>query len=199
MNQKYRKRLLIAAVITAALVAGLLLIAGTFERKALDPEPTRGAAAATESVGGTAAPTETEASTETATPAETEASTETAAPTEAASGIKILVDGAVWTGNSPVEGEKGGLRVTVTLDGKPLLELPFEEAHTVTVQQENGDENVIRITGEKVYMESANCDGQDCVRMGEVTRENLELRVMGGFIICLPHRLSLEVWQSGTP
>ena len=187
MNQKYRKRLLIAAVITAALVAGLLLIAGTFERKALDPEPARGAAAATESVGGTAAPTETEAS------------TETAAPTEAASGIKILVDGAVWTGNSPVEGEKGGLRVTVTLDGKPLLELPFEEAHTVTVQQENGDENVIRITGEKVYMESANCDGQDCVRMGEVTRENLELRVMGGFIICLPHRLSLEVWQSGTP
>ena len=34
---------------------------------------------------------------------------------------------------------------------------------------------------------------EDCVEMGEVTRENLELRVMGGFIICLPHKLSVEV------
>ena len=26
-----------------------------------------------------------------------------------------------------------------------------------------------------------------------VTRDNLELRVMGGFIICLPHKISVEV------
>jgi hypothetical protein len=29
--------------------------------------------------------------------------------------------------------------------------------------------------------------------MGEVTRDNLEVRVMGGFIICLPHKISVEV------
>ena len=42
-------------------------------------------------------------------------------------------------------------------------------------------------------MEHADCDNQDCVQMGAVTRDNLELRVMGGFIICLPHKISVEV------
>ena len=42
-------------------------------------------------------------------------------------------------------------------------------------------------------MESANCEGQDCVHMEPVTRDNLETRVMSGMIICLPHRLSVEV------
>ena len=59
--------------------------------------------------------------------------------------------------------------------------------------QENGDENSLVLTGDRVYMESANCDGQDCVKMEAVTRENLETRVMFGMIICLPHRLSVEV------
>ena len=196
MNQKYRKRLLIAGVIMTALIAGLLLVSGTFERRVLDPEPAR---QTTASSVETVAPTETVVPAETVSPTETDVSTGTVSPAEAASWPKILVDGAVWTGDSMKEGEKGGLRVTIALDGKQLLELPFEEAHTVTIQQEHGEENVIRITGEKVYMESANCDGQDCVMMGEVTAENLELRILGGFIVCLPHRLSLEVWQAGTP
>ena len=42
-------------------------------------------------------------------------------------------------------------------------------------------------------MEEADCHGQDCVKMEPVTRDNLEMRVMGGFIICLPHRVSVEV------
>ena len=44
-----------------------------------------------------------------------------------------------------------------------------------------------------VRMEHANCEGQDCVQMEEITRDNLETRVMFGMIICLPHRLSVEV------
>lgn len=45
----------------------------------------------------------------------------------------------------------------------------------------------------RVWMESANCTTQDCVHMGEITRENLYIRPMGGFIICLPHGLTVEV------
>ena len=51
----------------------------------------------------------------------------------------------------------------------------------------------VTLTGAAVYMDHANCDNQDCVNMGEVTLDNLELRVMGGFIICLPHKVSVEV------
>lgn len=105
---------------------------------------------------------------------------------------RVLLDGAEWAGES-LSPDDGGLRVVVTLDGAPLADLPFDEAHTLTVLQPDGGENTVAVTGEAVYMESANCENQDCVHMGEVTRDNLELRVLGGFIVCLPHRLSVEV------
>ena len=113
------------------------------------------------------------------------------APEEAA--ISVLVDGSPWTPD-PSQAQSGSdLRVYITYDGDPLLDLPFAEPHLVRVVQPDGDENVIAVTADAVYMESANCENQDCVHMGEVTRDNLEMRVMGGFIICLPHRISVEV------
>ena len=91
------------------------------------------------------------------------------------------------------EADRVRLRVYVTRDGKPLIDLPFGEAHSVQVLLPGGGENTVAITGDAVYMEHADCDNQDCVNMGAVTRDNLELRVMGGFIICLPHKISVEV------
>lgn len=105
-------------------------------------------------------------------------------------GAEVLVDGRPWDGENS---GGGGLRVYVTLDGAALIDLPFDEAHTVEILQPDGAENVVSLTGEAVTMQSANCENQDCVHMGEVTRDNLELRVMGGFIVCLPHRISVEV------
>ena len=86
------------------------------------------------------------------------------------------------SGCAPAPGE-GGIRVLV--DGQAWK----DEA----VSPENGAGLRVYITGDAVYMEHADCDNQDCVHMGAVTRENLELRVMGGFIICLPHKISVEV------
>ncbi|MBQ8111103.1 MAG: NusG domain II-containing protein [Clostridia bacterium] len=106
---------------------------------------------------------------------------------------RVLLDGAVWDGAPVAPGDKAPLRVYITLDGKALIDLPFDTAHTVSVVQPDGGENVVEITGDAVTMRSANCDNQDCVEMGAVTADNLEVRVMGGFIICLPHRLSVEV------
>ena len=107
--------------------------------------------------------------------------------------VQVILDGEARTGASVSPESGDALRVYITLDGEALIDLPFGEAHTVTVVQPNGDENTCVLTGERVFMERANCENQDCVQMGEVTRENLELRVMGGFIICLPHRISVEV------
>ena len=109
------------------------------------------------------------------------------------SDVRVLVDGREWTGVEPEGDPSDGLRVIVTLDGRALVDLPFDQARTVSVVQPDGAENVVELTGASVRMASANCENQDCVRMGEVTRDNLEYRVMGGFIICLPHKLSVEV------
>lgn len=85
------------------------------------------------------------------------------------------------------------LRVTVTLDGKTVADLPFGEPHRLRIRQEDGGENVLVMTGSEVYMESADCEGQDCMEMEPVTRENRETRSLGGWIICLPHRVAVEI------
>ena len=107
--------------------------------------------------------------------------------------VQVLLDGKVMEETESTGSEEKDLRVYITLDGKPLLDLPFAEEHTVRIIQPDGGENTVTLTGSSVYMTEANCEGQDCVQMGEVSRENLEERVMGGFIICLPHKLSVEV------
>ena len=114
-------------------------------------------------------------------------------PGKDAAGTEILVDGKPFAGGVLSPEKQDDLRVILTLDGEEVADLPFGEAHTVRILQENGDENTLLLTGDSVYMESANCDGQDCVHMEKITRDNLETRVMFGMIICLPHRLSVEV------
>ena len=86
-----------------------------------------------------------------------------------------------------------GSYVRIQVDGKTLLNVPLSEPQTVTVRQEGGAENVIRVTERGAVMEQANCHNQDCVHMGEVTLDNWEYRVNGAFIICLPHRVTVEL------
>ena len=107
-------------------------------------------------------------------------------------GIRLLLDGAEIT-ETVTDPEGGdGLRVIVTADGEEKANLPFGTEHTLQVIRDSG-KNTVRMTKDAVYMEEADCRGQDCVKMEPVTRDNLEMRVMGGFIICLPHRVSVEV------
>ena len=107
--------------------------------------------------------------------------------------VLLRVDGSVPASPVLSPEKQNDLRVHITLDGAEIADLPFGEAHTVQITQENGDENTLLLTGDSVLMQSANCEGQDCVHMEKITRDNLETRVMFGMIICLPHRLSVEV------
>ncbi len=105
--------------------------------------------------------------------------------------VRLTLDGNVWAGGE-LSPDASDLRVVVTLDGNTVADLPFSEAHSLTVETEEG-RNTVLLNGTSVRMESADCANQDCVNMGEVTRENLETRVLGGWIICLPHHLSVEI------
>ncbi len=114
-------------------------------------------------------------------------------PGTTTAGTTLLMDGKPLTEPLISPEKQDDLRVILTLDGQEIANLPFGEAHTIRIRQADGDDNTLVLTGESVYMESANCDGQDCVHMTAITRDNLETRVMFGMIICLPHRLSVEV------
>ena len=105
----------------------------------------------------------------------------------------ILVDGVLISDVLPVNSPEKVPAVSFQVSGRELLVLPFAEPHTVVIRQLDGQENTVRMTGVSVQMVDATCPNHDCVQMGEITLENLELRAMGGFIVCLPHQLTVEV------
>ena len=71
--------------------------------------------------------------------------------------------------------------------------IPLNEDNSFRIRQENGDENVVHIGKNSFYMESSNCENQNCIGQGEVTLENRETRVLFNMVICLPHGISLEL------
>ena len=71
--------------------------------------------------------------------------------------------------------------------------IPLTEDNSFRITQQDGSENVIHIGENSFYMESSNCENQNCVEQGEVTLENREKRLLFNMVICLPHNLSLEL------
>lgn len=55
------------------------------------------------------------------------------------------------------------------------------------------DYNVIAVEENGFSMAEASCPDQVCVREGEVTLDNRAQRVLGGYVICMPHSLVLEL------
>lgn len=82
------------------------------------------------------------------------------------------------------------LRIT-TANGA-YAPIPLVEEGTFTLTQDDA-ENVVHVGKDSFYMESANCEGHDCVKQGEVTLENRDERVLYNMIICLPHQVTLEL------
>ncbi len=81
----------------------------------------------------------------------------------------------------------------VTAGGREYSPIPLNGENTFRVAQEDGSENVVHIGKNAFYMDSSNCDNQDCVGQGEVTLENRDSRILFNMVICLPHRLTLEL------
>ena len=87
-------------------------------------------------------------------------------------------------------------RVLISVDGTPFAEGRVGQPQDIVIRGRNGEENIVRITENGVYMASSTCKNQLCVRQGEVTRENLRRRALGGRVICLPNRVIVEMETS---
>lgn len=81
------------------------------------------------------------------------------------------------------------LSAVVSADGEVVhtFELRDDGVKEVYVYSDkHGHENTIVREGTKVYMSEASCTDQLCVRQGEIKN-------VGETIVCLPHRLLVEV------
>ncbi|MBQ3374484.1 MAG: NusG domain II-containing protein [Oscillospiraceae bacterium] len=81
----------------------------------------------------------------------------------------------------------------LTTNGGISSPIPLNEENSFRVRQGDGSENVVHIGKNSFYMESSNCDNQNCVGEGEVTLENRDSRILYNMVICLPHQLTLEL------
>ena len=92
-------------------------------------------------------------------------------------------------------------KINVYVNGALYASEPLRPGQTLTVTQQDGSTNVIRMTEGGFYMESSTCHNQLCVQQGEVTRDNWSRRALGAHILCLPNRVDaeLEVEAAASP
>lgn len=86
-------------------------------------------------------------------------------------------------------GEKGAW-VVVTADGAEIARYALDRDRTVSLGE--SDYNILQITGGAASVIEANCGDHTCVRTGEISRE-------GERIVCLPHKLIIQIEGGGGP
>lgn len=83
------------------------------------------------------------------------------------------------------------LRITVA--GRETGLVALDHSENLTIAGENDAYNVVKIFPGGFSMKESNCRHQDCLGQGTVTAENAASRPLGSRIICLPHKLVLEL------
>lgn len=84
-----------------------------------------------------------------------------------------------------IMGHTEGNQVIITVNGQEYGRYPLSENKEINVKNENGYNTVI-ISNGKVRMKDADCPDKYCVNQGEINKN-------GQTLICLPHKLSVEV------
>lgn len=88
--------------------------------------------------------------------------------------------------------------LVIRADGFTYPGVPLRTTGDYTLTQPDGSYNILHVTKNSIRMSSADCSNQDCVSQGAVSRGNIELRPMGSLIVCLPHKLIIELMVPGS-
>ena len=98
---------------------------------------------------------------------------------------------------APLSGSEVRAYLVITVDNTTYSPLPLRQEGNYTIRQEGGAKvNVIHVTPDSVTMASSTCDNQLCVGEGTVTLDNKDTRILGGYIICLPNKVTLELYSA---
>ncbi|SCY82073.1 NusG domain II-containing protein [Alkaliphilus peptidifermentans] len=82
--------------------------------------------------------------------------------------------------------------VNINVGENEYKKVLLSEPQTVIINID-GKYNEIKIDANGVLMHDSNCENKDCLHQGEITLENISTRIMGGWIICLPNHVSIEL------
>lgn len=83
-----------------------------------------------------------------------------------------------------------GNSLEIRQDGKILKSLPLNQNTKETINSKNGGTNTFIIQDGSVTMIEADCGDHTCIQTGSIQKN-------GESIVCLPHRLVLQIVTSG--
>lgn len=199
----------IALVAAIAVVAVLAAVLPARVAPPAADAPTLGPdvfAESTATVDPTTEPTAT--ASPTAEPDATEEAAATEAPDAAEETAPVTVTSPSGETTTPAPEESQEPEVTfdpasikawlvVTAGGTVYQPIPLvEEGEYSVIQEETGAKNVIHVTTESIDMKSSTCENQDCVKQGVVSLDNMDSRLLGNMIICLPNQVTLELYTT---
>lgn len=85
--------------------------------------------------------------------------------------------------------------VQIKVDGQEIGTYPLRENREIPLQTEYGY-NLIVIQDGAVSVREADCSNQDCVQQGAMSLDNYTQRFLGNLILCLPHKLEIQLLQN---
>jgi hypothetical protein len=88
--------------------------------------------------------------------------------------------------------------LVIRADGFTYPQVPLLTTGDYTLTQPDGSYNILHVTQDSICVSEADCSNQDCVSQGAVSRGNADLRPMGSMIVCLPHKLIIELMEPGS-
>lgn len=97
----------------------------------------------------------------------------------------------------PMEVPSDTAWLSIRADGFTYAPVPLVATGEYTFTHPDGSYNTLHVTPTSIHMDSADCSTQDCVNQGEASLDVLEFRPLGGQIICLPHKLVVELIPAG--
>lgn len=122
------------------------------------------------------------------------------------SNLQKIASGEVLTNlmdNTPITGNEASAYVLCRLSEDErigILPLPAEGESSFPIRQTRSDgtetENVLHLFPDGFFMESSTCKNQNCVRQGNVTLENREIRALQNCVVCLPNYVTAELYTA---
>lgn len=86
-----------------------------------------------------------------------------------------------------------GNRVIIKYGDKEEIYEIKEKPQIITIDQGAGMVNEVYISKDGIYMLKSSCKNQLCVHQPKMTPGNIKNRIMGRYIVCLPHKLTIEL------
>ena len=86
----------------------------------------------------------------------------------------------------------------VYVDGALYAEMPLAEDGEIRIEQADGSVNVVAVEDGAAFMAYSSCKNQLCVQQGRVSAGGWALRALGRQIVCLPNRVTIELYAAET-